>query len=193
MHIIAASGQAFELAALLPSLISAQAGSAAAQSLITLISDFQAEANGQRAKRHVALNADGIEVSFSSKDFVLLEDHVAGLIFDLRCLQRGNWSSCDQFARDSQLLGRKWRLGTIEELFINVADRAYFNPAVNRDLFPMLKSEWVWSSTPDKDDDASSPVYAWGVPLPYGYAVISGRDLEGLALPVSSLGVSPGQ
>ncbi len=152
------------------------------------------EASSSRAQRIIKLDASGNELPDDSRDFAILQHGPAGLLIDVRKLHRGSHESCTRFAGESTLLGRKWRLGTVEELFLHVADRTRQSPAVNPDLYPMLGKDWIWSSTPDaKPDNPSSPVYAWGVGLSYGGASIVNRRDVGLALPVSPLAASASQ
>ncbi len=144
--------------------------------------------------RHTKLDASGTELPLTSRDHSFLIDRKAGLIIDVRALHRGNHESCTRFAAESKALDRTWRLGTVEELFLYVADRTKQDPAVDRDLFPRLGNDLLWTCTPDaKPSDPAAPVYAWGVNLSNGLAGVSNRNREGLALPVSPLAAPASQ
>jgi hypothetical protein len=149
---------------------------------------------GAQGPRLVKLDERGNELPWDTQTFAILRHEPAGLLIDLRRVHSGNHESCLKFASESTLLGRKWRLGTVEEIFLHVADRTRQDPAVDPDIYPMLRSEWIWTRTPDaKPTNPSSPDFAWGVLLAGGLADLYYRRYGGLALPVSPLVAPAGQ
>lgn len=134
-------------------------------------------------QRYTKLGANGILLMNDSQEHSFLIDRQAGLIFDVRCEHRGDQASCMKYAEQSSALDHEWRLPTVLELFTYVSDRTRCEPALNPDLFPKIKTEWVWSADPDVSDSSC----AWGVDLLYGLANLYRRAYHGLALPVAAL------
>jgi hypothetical protein len=77
-----------------------------------------------------------------------------------------------------------WRLPTIEEYERYVLDRKFHNPAVDKNLFPGVRADWHWSSTPAAWSSAS----AWGVYFLNGYVGDGPRGDDGFALAVRRAG-----
>jgi hypothetical protein len=139
----------------------------------------------------VKYDAQGNELPKDSTDHVVLE--FDGLLIDVSKRKPKPWKKAVEECGKVKLMGRVWRPATVKEIFVRT-DLKRVGPAFDPTLFPnFTEYGWIWSGDEYADDDASSPVFAWGVSLRLGDADFSHRGNEGLALPVSSLGVSPGQ
>lgn len=137
--------------------------------------------------RHTKLDERGAPLPADATDHAILIDSLHGLAWDVRALHRGDHQSCLDYAANSHLLGLQWRLPTALELFRDVSDRTRYAPACNPQLYPRLGESWIWSADLDSDPEyAASPVYAWGVYLGGGLALIPSRNGLGLALPVAA-------
>ncbi len=77
-----------------------------------------------------------------------------------------------------------WRLPTIEEYERYVINRKFHNPATDPNLFPGVKPDWHWSSTPAAWSSAS----AWVVHFGSGSVSGSLRNDDGFALAVRRVG-----
>jgi hypothetical protein len=145
-------------------------------------------------ERYELQDSDGQPLPDDATDYAIVIDRVAGLAIDVRGIHVGDWDSCTQFAAQSTLAGRQWTLPTLDFLSNHVIDRTRHNPAVKPLFAKLAEIHWrVWSADPFAGDDTSSPGYAWGVYLHYGLALVSSRDFDGLALPVSPLVAPAGQ
>ena len=122
-------------------------------------------------------------------------DRVAGLAFDVRAIHTGDHASCEKFAADSTLAGRKWMLPDVNTIVVHVSDRTRVDPALAEPFAAKLKdAHWrIWTREPYAGDDAARPVYAWFVDSHDGGAYFDYRNVDGLALPVSPLASSSGQ
>ena len=77
-----------------------------------------------------------------------------------------------------------WKLATIQDYERYVINRGFYNPAVDPNLFPNVKPEWHWSSTPAAWSSAS----AWFVFFSYGNVGSVRRGSSGFALAVRRAG-----
>ena len=55
-----------------------------------------------------------------------------------------------------------WKLGSIQDYERYVLNRGFYNPAVDPNLFPNVKPEWHWSSTPAAWSSASAWLVGFG-------------------------------
>jgi len=97
---------------------------------------------------------------------LIVTDPKTGLEWSPTLGERVNWKQAKKVAEDYRGGSHDdWRLPAIEELITQI-DFSRFNPAANTELFPDMKPNYYWSSTPD----ASSPGdYAWLVDFYGGF------------------------
>ncbi|MCR6700882.1 MAG: DUF1566 domain-containing protein [Dokdonella sp.] len=79
-----------------------------------------------------------------------------------------------------------WRLWTPAEAFALV-DHARFNPAVDTALFPDIKPDWYWTSSPGAEDPDG---YAWIVHFHYGDVYLYHRGYNAFVRAVRSVPAS---
>ena len=75
------------------------------------------------------------------------------------------------------IAGGGWRAPTREEL-LSIVDITRFDPAVDPEAFPFVRSRWYWTS----DASAWSASAAWFVHFYYGIVYYDDRDYDGFAL-----------
>ena len=125
--------------------------------------------------RFTKLDSAGTALPNDATAWVAVLDNMTSLIWSGGNLnnERMEWTDAKAACAALTLCEQSdWRLPTVEELF-SLADRSRFSPAIDTAFFPMTKSNWYWSSTPD----ASSPAdYAWFVNFNYGDANVNNQS-----------------
>jgi hypothetical protein len=116
----------------------------------------------------IKLDANGnhLDAAAADADVAAVLDPSTGLTWLARDLsdRRMTHADAEDAAASCTTLGLNWRLPDATELFNNV-DRSRFNPAVNPDGLPNIKSDWYWTS----EKLASSSVCAWVVNFLNGF------------------------
>lgn len=91
----------------------------------------------------------------------------------------------EELATKTQHLNLSWQLADVLESTFCV-DRTQRDPAVNKQFFPFIKSNWYWT----RDALAGSPSYAWNLGFGGGDSVSYLRGNDGFGLGVASLPAS---
>lgn len=147
---------------------------------------------------HTKVFADGSEAAATDPrtDHVAVIDHSTGLMWAVESL--GNSDDNDDSITQEQCIERcsslrllgfdDWRLPTRNELAALVDDTRH-EPAIDTGLFPRVKPNWHWTSTPAAWSSAS----AWLVSFYDGGVDGIRRDLDGFALAVRRAGEFQGE
>jgi len=121
------------------------------------------------------IGADGVQLASDATDHAAVIDTRTNLMWAANDVsdKRLDFAAAGKACGKLSLAGYSdWRLPTVEELFL-LADRSKFNPAIDTDAFPSVKSDWYWSGTVDAESPSGC---AWGVDFSYGNSNLDGQS-----------------
>ncbi|HRC61601.1 MAG TPA: DUF1566 domain-containing protein [Dehalococcoidia bacterium] len=107
--------------------------------------------------RFTKISVDGQDLPADAKNWVAVRDETTKLVWSAGEAKKPmRWKKAKAYAEKLDLCGWKWRLPTVEELFL-LADRSRTAPAIDIAFFPECQSKWYWSGTvaaPSPSDSA---------------------------------------